>query len=211
MVWPQSSADAAAIRDAKRVLRRAVLQRRGVRTEDQRAADDRARFEELRTFLGDSELGTVACYFSAPPEPGTLQTIAWLASRGIRVLLPVITEPAAGQDQLFGETAWAPYGGPDRLHTGRMSIVEPTTEPLDAGALGEAELIIVPGLAGNAEGQRLGRGGGWYDRALRQADRSAVTAMLLNDDEVLEVIPTSGWDRRVDVLITSTRVINCRN
>ena len=211
MVWPQSSADAAAIAEAKRVLRRAVLKRRRVRTDDQRSADDQVRFDKLRTFLGESELGTVDCYVSAPPEPGTLQAIAWLASRRIRVLLPVITEPSPDQDQLFGEPAWAPYLGPDRLRTGRMGIVEPTADPLGSSALGEAGLIILPGLAGNTDGQRLGRGGGWYDRALRQADPSAVTAMLLNDDEVLDVIPTSGWDRRVDVLITPTRVINCRN
>ena len=205
---PQSPADVAAIAGAKRVLRRAVLQRRAVRPDEQRAADDVARFEQLRDFLGSSRLQTAACYFSVPPEPGTLQLIAWLASRDVRVLLPIINPP---QDpaEVVGEPDWAAYAGPGQLRQGRLALIEPTTPPLSAVALGEAELIIVPGLAGSPAGERLGRGGGWYDRALAHSDRSAVTVLLLNDDEVLEVLPAHRHDRRVDVIITPTRAIDC--
>lgn len=205
---PQSPADVAAIAGAKQVLRRAVLQRRAVRPDDQRSADDAARFGRLQEFLATSELRTAACYFSVPPEPGTLQLIAWLASRGVRVLLPVIAAPEDPAD-VVGEPDWAPYAGPDQLHQGRMSLIEPTTQRLGAAALGEAELIVVPGLAGSPDGERLGRGGGWYDRALRHSDRSAVTVVLLNDDEVLDVLPAHRHDRRVDMIITPTRVVEC--
>jgi 5-formyltetrahydrofolate cyclo-ligase len=97
------------------------------------------------------------------------------------------------------------------LRTGRLSLIEPATEPVGAEALGAAELIITPGLAGNAHGLRLGRGGGWYDRALEHADPAAAVVMLLNDDEVVEVIPTHPWDRRVDAIATATQMINCRS
>jgi 5-formyltetrahydrofolate cyclo-ligase len=205
---PQSPVDVAAITEAKRVLRRAVLRRRAVRPEDQRAADDAARFEQLRSFLDDARLGTVACYLSVAPEPGTLQLIAWLASRGIRLLLPVLSEPESA-DAPVGEPDWAAYAGPDQLRLGLRSLIEPTTPRLGAGALAEAQLIILPGLAGNSRGDRLGRGGGWYDRALHHADPSAVTVLLLNDDEVVEAIPTHRHDRRVDVIITPTRALRC--
>lgn len=205
---PQSPADVAAIAGAKQVLRRAILQRRAVRPDDQRSADDAARFGQLQGFLATGELRTAACYFSVPPEPGTLQLIAWLASRGVRVLLPVINPPEDPAD-VVGEPDWAPYAGPDQLRQGRLSLIEPTTQRLGAAALGEAELIIVPGLAGSPDGERLGRGGGWYDRALRHSDRSAVTVLLLNDDEVLDVIPAHRHDRRVDMIITPTRVLEC--
>jgi 5-formyltetrahydrofolate cyclo-ligase len=213
---PQSAADAAAIGEAKQVLRRAVQRRRGVRPDAQRSADDAARFERVREFVaGSTDVHTVCCYVSLPPEPATLQLIAWLASEGIRVLLPVITEPiepiaGSGSGALFGEPDWAAYEGPDRLRQGRLGLIEPDTEPLGAAAAAEAQLIIVPGLAGNTAGARLGRGGGWYDRALGDAGRTAVTLLLLNDDEVVDVIPTHPWDRRVDVIATPTRLINCR-
>lgn len=205
---PQSPADVAAIAGAKQVLRRAVLQRRRVRTADERSADDAARFERLREFLVGSDLQTVACYLSVPPEPGTLQLIAWLASRDVRILLPVISGPKQ-PDTPVGEPDWAAYDGPDGLRQGRMGLIEPATERLGPDALAEAQLIIAPGLAGNPAGDRLGRGGGWYDRALRHADRGAVTVLLLNDDEVLDAIPSHRHDRRVDVIITPTRVLQC--
>jgi 5-formyltetrahydrofolate cyclo-ligase len=125
-------------------------------------------------------------------------------------LLPVITEPTT-DGALFGDPDWAPYAGPERLRQARLGLIEPDTEPLGPGALAEAPVIIVPGLAGNVDGARLGRGGGWYDRALQHAGRAAVTVLLLNDDEVVEVIPTHPWDRRVDVIATPTRLINCRS
>lgn len=209
---PQSAADAAAIAGAKTVLRRAVRQRRAVRPAADRVADDAARFELVRGFVaGSAALRTAACYLSVPPEPGTLQLIAWLAATGVRVLLPVITAPAeAGAGAVSGPPEWAAYEGPDRLRQGRLGMIEPDTAPLGAEALGAAQLIIVPGLVGTAAGARLGRGGGWYDRALAHAGRSAVTLLLLNDDEVVDVVPTHPWDRRVDVIATPTRLLTRR-
>ena len=92
---------------------------------------------------------------------------------------------------------------------GRTSILEPTGEPLPSEQLPEAELIICPGLAANRHGDRLGRGGGWYDRALIHASQSAPVWVLLNSDEVLDTIPVQPWDRRVDVLVTPEQMITC--
>jgi 5-formyltetrahydrofolate cyclo-ligase len=58
-------------------------------------------------------------------------------------------------------------------------------------------------------GDRLGRGAGWYDRALRHASQSAPMWVLLNDDEILETIPVHPWDHRVDVIVTPKRMITC--
>ena len=75
--------------------------------------------------------------------------------------------------------------------------------------LPESELVFCPGLAANELGDRLGRGGGWYDRALLHASQSAPVLVLLNADEVLETIPTQPWDRRVDVIVTPDRLTTC--
>ncbi|MFZ1412545.1 MAG: 5-formyltetrahydrofolate cyclo-ligase, partial [Micropruina sp.] len=63
------------------------------------------------------------------------------------------------------------------------------------------------GLAATARGDRLGTGGGWYDRALAHASAAATCGILLRDDEVFPELPTEPWDRRVDLIVTPSRVI----
>ena len=195
-----------AIDSAKTMLRRAIQQRRELRPPTQRKADDAARFELVRAALSSGRLSTVAAYLSTGSEPGTLQLVAWLAAQGVRVLLPVLTGPGVG-----GEAAWAPYAGPDALRVGLMSILEPTTEVVPGSPLADVDLVICPALAANTAGDRLGRGGGWYDRALLEAGPRARLWALLNDDEVLDAIPTQPWDLKVGAIATPTRLVRCRN
>jgi 5-formyltetrahydrofolate cyclo-ligase len=198
--------DETAIHGAKRTLRKAILFRRDMRPAEQRVADDEQRLAQMISALSARMPDTVAAYLSAGSEPGTLQLIAWLAAHRVRVLLPVLSHPVGGR---LERPAWAPYEGADALRIGSFMILEPTGDPVPSEQLPEAELIICPGLAANRLGDRLGRGGGWYDRALVHASQSAPIWTLLNDDEVLEIIPVHPWDRRVDVIITPTQMITC--
>jgi 5-formyltetrahydrofolate cyclo-ligase len=199
---PATPADDEAIAGAKRMLRRAVQLRRESRSADQRNRDDEARLAALAATLGDQPPATVAAYLSAGAEPGTLQLVGWLAAHGVRVLLPVLSLGAA--------PAWAPYGGPDALQLGRHGILEPSSDPLPEDGLAQAELILAPALAANQDGDRLGRGGGWYDRALAHAAPSTPVWVLLNSDEVLPAIPVHAWDRPVHALVTPDALLPCR-
>ena len=206
MLQPDQAVDDAALQGAKATLRKAVKFRRDTRPPEQRFGDDMARLSIMQTAMRARMPDTVAAYLSAGSEPGTLQLVAWLAANGVRVLLPVLSHPIGGR---LERPAWAPYEGPDRLWTGALSILEPTGQPLPSEQLPEAELVICPGLAANRLGDRLGRGGGWYDRALVHASQSAPIWVLLNSDEVLNIIPVQQWDRRVDVIITPQQMITC--
>jgi 5-formyltetrahydrofolate cyclo-ligase len=202
-----TEADQTAIAAAKNVLRQAIRFRRDTRPISQRLTDDAARQSLVEEALTSRLPDTVAAYVSTGSEPGTLQLIAWLAAHRIRVLLPVLSTMSDGSGRIV--PAWAPYEGPDSLRLGPHSILEPTSDPVPSEQLPEAELIICPGLAANRAGDRLGRGGGWYDRALRHASSSAPVWLLLNSDEVLETLPTHLWDRRVDVIVTPDEMIMC--
>jgi 5-formyltetrahydrofolate cyclo-ligase len=79
----------------------------------------------------------------------------------------------------------------------------------DQAELADAQVIILPGLAGTSRGQRLGHGGGWYDRALANIDQAIPRWLLLNDAEVVDHLPSDPWDQGVNALVTENRWVNC--
>ncbi len=187
-------ADEEAIAGAKQVLRRAVQLRRESRSPQQRTRDDEARLTVVDAAIAGRLPGTVAAYLSAGVEPGTLQLLGWLAAHRVRVLLPVLSH---------GPTpAWAPYAGPDALQVGRHGILEPSSKPLPAEALAQAQLVLAPALAANENGDRLGRGGGWYDRALVHARPDALLVAVVHDEELLDALPAEPHDRPVRAVVT---------
>ena len=207
MLQPDQAVDDAALQGAKATLRKAIQFRRDTRPAEQRERDDAARLAIMQTALrgpdarhrGRLPLGRLRAGAPCSSSPGWPRT-------GSASCCPVLSHPVGGR---LERPAWAPYEGPDRLWSGAYGILEPTGEPLPSEQLPEAELIICAGLAANAQGDRLGRGGGWYDRALVHASQSAPIWVLLNNDEVLDIIPVQDWDRRVDVLVTPEQMITC--
>ncbi len=187
---------------AKRALRAELRRRRDARPAERRGADDRARADLLLTRLELAGPACIAGYLSAGSEPGTLAIVHRLAGRGFEVLLP------ASRNGAWAEPAWARYSGPDELQLGPRAISEPRGDRLPAEAVARARVVLCPGLAGTARGERLGRGGGWYDRVLPLVTGTRV--LLLNDDEVLEALPVGPLDARVDAIVTPTAFRECR-
>lgn len=124
----------------------------------------------------------VAAYVPFRTEPGSVELLASLVDRDVRVLVPIML---ADRDLDWAE--WSPAG---------------RGEPLGPGALGAAELVLVPALAVAVDGTRLGRGGASYDRALTRCAPGAVVAALLFDGEVVTQLPRHPWDRPVRTAVT---------
>jgi 5-formyltetrahydrofolate cyclo-ligase len=142
---------------------------------------------------------TVAAYFSIGTEPDTAGLLAALRLRGARVLLPVLC-PDCDLD-------WAPYLGVHALATGERGVREPTGERLGSDAVREAEAILVPALAVDRAGHRLGRGAGSYDRALARAAASTFTCALLYDGELRTKIPVEAHDWPVAAAATPSGLV----
>ena len=113
-----------------------------------------------------------------------------LVSAGAIVLLPIAREDAAGTPLPL---RWGEYrnGG---LVAARYGLLEPAPPWQPAEAIGAAALIVVPALAVDRSGTRLGQGAGFYDRSLPMADRSARLVAMVRDDEVLDVLPGEPHD-----------------
>lgn len=189
---PRATGSAAAAKSALRSQLRAAR-----RTRHRDPVDESTR--TIRAMAACAGAGVVAAYASTADEPGTLDLIEQLRLAGVPVLLPV----------LHREPDWAWYTGPDGLSPGPLGIQQPAGRPLGADALALADWIWLPGLAGDPNGRRLGTGGGWYDRALAWANPSARFGLLLFDDEVIADVPTEGWDRSVQLLVTELRRLDC--
>jgi 5-formyltetrahydrofolate cyclo-ligase len=141
-----------------------------------------------------SRAATVAAYVSVGTEPGTGPLLERLAAAGRRVILPVLL----ADDDLD----WAAHTGP-LLRAGR-GLLEPAGPPLGPHAVATADVVLVPGLAVDRRGVRLGRGGGSYDRALGRVPVGTPTCVLLYDGEVLDRVPAGPHDRAVTAVATPT-------
>lgn len=137
---------------------------------------------------------TVAAYVSVGREPGTGPLLAALAAAGKRVILPLL--------QPDGDLDWAVYRGPEGLVPAHRGLLEPVGRPLGHDAVGTADAVLVPGLAVDRRGMRMGRGGGSYDRALGRVPVGTFTCVVLNAAEVLDVVPHAEHDRRVTAAAT---------
>lgn len=138
---------------------------------------------------------SIAVYVPVGTEPGSVELLDALRSRVHRVLLPVVVAGSPALD-------WAVYAGADQLRAGHLSLREPVGPRLGAGALAGVDVVLVPALAVDRAGRRLGRGGGFYDRALAVVPASTPVAALLHDGELLDRLPDDPHDRRVAAVVT---------
>ncbi|MFI9247716.1 5-formyltetrahydrofolate cyclo-ligase [Streptomyces sp. NPDC053086] len=148
---------------------------------------------------------TVAAYVSVGSEPGTLALLDALRARGVRVLLPALLPD--------NDLDWGEYAGPGSLarveHSGKMALSEPSGARLGPDAVTAADVVLLPGLAVDAHGRRLGRGGGSYDRVLARLERAGACprlVVLLYDAEVVARVPAEAHDKPVHAVVTPSGV-----
>ena len=185
------------VADEKARLRTVIRARRRARSATARAEAAEAIAHAVGTVLPHPS-GTVAVYLSLPTEPGTDPLIAALRGTGHRVLAPRIADAGLEWVVLVDDGA-AVVPGP-------MGIREPVGPAVAGDALAAADLVLLPGLAVDRRGRRLGQGGGYYDRALADVPDHAgggpVRAVVVFDDELVDLVPVEPHDCRVDAALT---------
>ena len=205
---PYFASDAEKSRSAKLALRNQLLAARSLLIpSDILSAAVEVQAETI-AFVRRTRASTIAAYVPVGAEPGGSdlpQVLAEALAPGGRLLLPVLLDD--------GDLDWARYTG--SLVAGPRGLREPAGDRLGVDAVRDAGLVIVPALAIDRRGIRLGRGGGSYDRALaRLAPSSAPlapsstpsaapwTVALLHDGELIKDVPAEPHDRAVRAAIT---------
>ena len=180
-------------RPAKIALRsQLITARRGLSATDRQAAASRVQ-SQILAVVRREQPAVIAAYVPVGGEPGGADLPLVLARRA-RVLLPVLLPD--------GDLDWAFFDG--SLDDGPRGLREPAGPRLGVTAIAAAELVLVPALAVDSSGVRMGRGGGSYDRALGRlsGSRRPLVLALLHDGELVDAVPAEPHDQRVDGVIT---------
>ena len=198
---------------AKAALRAEARARRRARSPEDRVAVDSSLavrlggIPEVAALVASPSVGCLAAYVSYGTEPGTSAIRGLLRLSGVRVLLPVIRED--------GGLDWAWDTGDVGPGAVAAGIPEPTSVVAGTGASGLVRLgcrvVLVPALAVDHQGRRMGKGGGFYDRILAELgpDRPLLVAVVHADD-IVEEVPALPHDIPVDAILTSAGYVDLR-
>jgi 5-formyltetrahydrofolate cyclo-ligase len=178
-------------------LRAEILLARRALAPELHDAEAQVLCSHLPGFIGDGE--TVCAYVPVGSEPGSIALIDALLPR--KVLLPVARHDATGIPMPL---QWGQYR-PGGLVEARFGLREPAEPWLPADAVAAATVVLVPALAVDRTGVRLGRGAGFYDRSLVLADRAARLVAVVRDDELVDKLPAEPHDVRMTHALTPNR------
>ena len=177
--------------EKKAVRAEALAARRTMPADERRAADQALVDAAVELVRGRS---IVAAYAPMPGEPGGSALLDALAATVPTVLLPVL-RPDRDLD-------WTGYEGPDSLGGSGGLLREPGGPRLGLDAVTRAQIVLVPAVAVDRAGNRLGRGGGSFDRALARVHQGTPVVALLYEGELRATLPTQAHDRPVTAVLT---------
>ena len=173
----------------KAAWRRRIRAARRARLPEVRARHA-AQLTDAALELADGIGGPICAHLPVGVEPWSASGVDALRTAGHEVLLPVVTDRAGPLD-------WSRFDGPDALVAGPFGLWEPAGVRLGPHAVRRARLVLLPALAADRRGVRLGQGGGFYDRTLPLVDADVPLVVVLDDGELVDELPAEPHDRRV--------------
>ncbi|MFQ5998946.1 MAG: 5-formyltetrahydrofolate cyclo-ligase [Candidatus Bathyarchaeia archaeon] len=163
-----------------------------------------ARLENNFLRLSDfARAQTLATYVSKGSEVETRGIISKALADGKRVLIPLTL-------MAQGALVFSVLHHLEDLAPGPFGILEPKPDFVQLVNLEEAQLVLVPGLAWDIRGYRLGYGGGYFDKALAGLSGNITLVGLSFELQLISKIPSETHDKPVHILVTEERVIRCK-
>ncbi len=183
------------LKGRKRAVRRAAIERRDLLSEDERSTKSERIVERVLALPEVGAAGTVMAFWSFGSEVQTSALIEQLHGSGTRVVLPRIAE---------GELEAVAYAPGDPVTATSFGAMEPAGA--DVVPAEDVDVVIVPGVAFDRRGGRVGYGGGFYDRLFSRAPAVPAVAVAFAV-QLVDEVPQGRSDSRVDVIVTEDEVI----
>ncbi|GAV21965.1 5-formyltetrahydrofolate cyclo-ligase [Carboxydothermus pertinax] len=189
--------------DDKKFLRKEILNKRAGQLPEEIEEKSAKILQLLKSFRDYQQSRTVMVYLDFRGEVRTREIIKDLWAHGKRVVIPVTI---LSEKKLLPVYLWD-FGD---LMEGTYGILEPKEEKRQVVALEEIDLILVPGVAFDLKGNRLGYGAGFYDRFLSKLRPGVKKVALAFELQIVPKIVSGPHDIPMDYIITEERLINCR-
>ena len=190
------------MKDKSRIRQDVLTKRDSLGPDIRKAKDDR--IKERLFSLPEFQQAPILFFFASfRSEISTFTQIAEALTLGKRVILPSV-------DSMNKELRLYEIKGLSELSAGYMGIPEPAVAEDRERDINDVTLVIMPGAAFDPKGNRLGYGGGYYDRLLSRLRRKIPLVALAYEEQLLDSLPSVPHDIRVHMIVTDQRVIHCR-
>lgn len=187
----------------KALLRKELLGRRDAIPSGVRKAKDRVIHERLMSLDEIKKANVLFFFASFRSEVNTLDAIAQLLINGKRIVLPKV-------DRERHVLLLYEVKGIEELTAGYMNIPEPAVFTEERMVdINNVDAAIIPGAGFDAEGNRIGYGGGYYDRLLSSLTHHVPVVAPAYEEQIVESVPAEPHDIRADMIVTDRRVIRC--
>ena len=186
----------------KKTIRHEILLKRDSIPENIRKEKDAAIRQQIIRLPEFTDAKTILFYASFRSEVDTKEMIKISLSQGKQAVLPKVDKENK-KLKLYEIKAMS------ELMQGYMGILEPSVSEERLTGLDDIDLVIIPGAAFDASGNRLGYGAGFYDRLLAGMKNKIPVIAPAYEEQIMEKIPSEPHDVRVDKIVTDRRVIEC--
>ncbi|KML70803.1 5-formyltetrahydrofolate cyclo-ligase [Pectobacterium peruviense] len=184
---------------SRQQIRQAVRQQRRLLTPEQQRLFAQQACERVIAHPKIIQADSVAVFLSFDGELDTHPLIQQLWEQGKRVYLPVL------HPFRVGYLLFLRYAPDTKLVRNRLKIMEPSLDVRQVLPLPQLDILLTPLVAFDHQGQRLGMGGGFYDRTLQyrnQMSRGPYPIGLAHDCQLVDALPVESWDIPLPEIIT---------
>jgi len=182
-------------------LRKELLSKRDNIPPEVRRAKNRMVRERLLSLDEFRNAGIVFFFASFRTEVDTTEMIKSSLTSGKRVLLPKVDKDRH-ELMLYEITDFG------ELSPGYMGIPEPSFQGRQM-SINDADIVIIPGAGFDASGNRIGYGGGYYDRLLSGLQKQVPVIAPAYEEQIVDSIPSEPHDIRVQMIVTDRRLLRC--